>query len=108
MVDGVDLVAKGLEELPEHLFAAGRRQDGELRLERQGGVDELRACLRLAGERRAEHTCDRHAEEGRRDVWAVVDVLIEPCETDAAANEPDGVDVEEKRSRAALLGRLRI
>src|SRR4029079_5133290 len=59
-------------------------------------------------ERRTEDPRDRHAEEGRRDIRAVVDVLIESRETDTAPDQSDWVDVEEKCGRAAIVRRLRI
>src|SRR5262245_15642754 len=108
VVDSVDVVAEWLEEPPQHTFAAGAGKRREMGAQRDRRLRELRPRLRPPGQRGREDAGDRDAEERRRDVRPVVHVLVEARELHAAADEPDRVDVEQQRSRAALVACLGI
>ena len=68
---------------------------------------QFRAVLAAPAEGGAEDLGDRDAQERRRDVRAVVDVLVEqPPEAAAAADQADRVDVQQQGGGAAVVGRL--
>ena len=99
-------VAQWLEQPAQESVAAPARQDGDMRLERNRLRHQVRTLLALALEGAAEHTRDRDAQERRGDVGPVVDVLLQQAALafgpSLAADEPDRVDVEQERRRAAL------
>jgi hypothetical protein len=71
-------------------------------------VDELRAILAAALERRAEHASDGHAEKGGERVRAVVDVTGEPKIGTASPDQRDRIRLEQQRGAAVLFARLGI
>jgi hypothetical protein len=108
VVDRLDDVAERLEQLARDLLAAHDRRDREARLERQRLVGEAGARVAAPAHRRRERAREGDAQERRGDVRPVVHVLVDPPEADAAADQPDRVDVEQQRRRATLLRRLRV
>ena len=106
---GADRVAEGLEDGPEKRRAAADRQDVEPGLQgdrRRGQVGPGRAA---ALERRAEDLGDGDAQERRRDVGPIVDVLVRRAlRGPLAADEADGVDVQHQGGLAAVGGGLRV
>jgi hypothetical protein len=101
-----DRVPEGLEETPQERLASATRQDGETRFPRKLARGELRPLLAPPGERRGEHPRQGDAEERGRHVGSVVDVLLELAaltgRSSPTADEPDGIDLEQQRGRAAL------
>jgi hypothetical protein len=108
MLDRMHAVAKRLEQPAQDLLATGAGDRREAGAQRQRLLRQLGPLRAAAGERRAEDARDRHAQERGADIGAVVDLLVEPWEAHAAANQSYGVDVEQQRCRASLLARLRI
>jgi len=103
---GGHAIAERREEALQNLVAtpAGERGDG--RFKRQGLIHERRAILAVPGQRAAEDLGERHAEERGGDVRAIVDVLVR--RRAAPAHQPDRIDLQQERRRAARVGRLGI
>ena len=106
----VDVVAERSEDVGEKPLAAAHRQSIKSGLERNRRCRQLGPILRAAVHRRAEDLGDGHAEERRRDIGTVVDVLIErPLSPLAgAANQSDRIDFEHQARGAAFGRRFRI
>ena len=106
---GLDRPAERLEEPVRDVGATAARQHRDRDLERDGGVGELLARPAGAAARGAEHVGHRDAEQRRGGVRPVVDVLREAEVGRVARPRPrqsHGVDVEDERGRAALVGGL--
>jgi hypothetical protein len=91
------------------LFAAAAGDAGEASDEREGEGGEFGALLADAGEGGAEDLGDGDGEEGGGDVGAVVDVLREEAVGlggRSAADQADGVDLEEEGGGAGVVGEL--
>ena len=100
----LDLVAERLEQALGQLLASAERHGRDVRLEkdRRGGQLGLRAAA--AAQSGPEHARYRHAQERRRDVRAVVDVVAQ--HRPGSAHQRQRVDVEQQhRGAARLLGR---
>jgi hypothetical protein len=104
---GRDRVAERLEQPTKQGLAAPTRQHRKLGLERDRSVGEFGSISARALERRAEHPRERDAEKRGRDVGTIVDVLPQrpgvARRPPRAADEADGIEVEEQRRGAAIL-----
>ena len=105
----LDRVAQRLENGPEEPLAAPHGQDIEPGLQRDRRRRQLRAVLAAALKGRAEDLGDRHAQERRGDVGAVVDVLVEqPLRLALAPDHAHRVHVEQQAGRASFGRRFRV
>ena len=104
----LDAVAQRLEEPAHERLAAARGHGGSSATSGIGDAASSRGPCTSRPRARTRH--DRDAQERRRDVRPVVDVLgeREPLAAAPAAHEPDRVDVEQQRGRAALVAGLRV
>src|SRR5438093_6895576 len=105
-------VAERLEQLPEEALALAAGYGGQPRRERDRRGREVGAFLAASRHRAPEDVGDGDAQEGRRDIRAVVDVLHEQAALTlrpaAAAHEAYRIDVEQERRRAAVGGCFRV
>ncbi len=103
---GRDRVAERLEEAAQDPLAAAAGEGRQADVEGERLPHQLRPRLAAPGAGGVEDPRDRHRQERRGDVRAIVDVLIErPA---GAAHQTHGIDVEQQRHRAGALRRLRI
>jgi hypothetical protein len=103
----IDFVAQRFEECSEKELTTSRGKGGDVRLQGQWRVDEVRSLLGTTPECRSIYPRDRDAKERRRRIGAVVDVLVERAGS-SPPDEAHGIDVEEQGSRAPAGRSLRI
>ena len=70
-------VAQRLEQIAKELLTAAARQHSQPRDQRDRRRRQLFTLIAPALQRRAEHLRDRDAEEGRRHVRPIINVLIQ-------------------------------
>ena len=101
----VDFIAQWFEEF-SYVVRAPARKRRDLGSERQRLADQFRPVPATPAQGTAEHARDGDAQERRRDIRPVVDVVGR--HRAAPADEGDGIDIEEQCRRAALFRRLRV
>src|SRR4029079_4121168 len=103
-----DLIAERLKQSTQERLTATAGQYCNTCGERQGRGYEFRATLTCACPRRVENPRDGDTHEGRSDVGAIINVLIQhstfACRPSSSTNETDRINVEQKCSRAAARG----
>ena len=100
---GRDLPAERREQPLHQLGATLRRQRADGDFERNGAVGERLALARGARHGGAKHPVERHAEQRRRGIRTIVDILVEQALGLAAPpHQLDRVDLEQQHRLAAL------
>ena len=97
------VVTERLEQALQHHLATPAAEGAEFDFERNRGIGKLGPFTGLPEQRAPEDVADRDAQQRRRDVWAVVDVLGEGKSRRAgsAPDEPDRVDLDLERGCAS-------
>ena len=99
-------VAQRLEQTLQNVRSAPAGQRGNPGNQRQGLVHHFRASLAGSCERAAENAGDGYAEKRRRHIRPVVDILVQSAaiagRSPPRANEPNRINVQQQRRRAAL------
>ena len=113
LIQGVSLdlngIAKRLEQLPDEVGSLLRGRHRYTGFQRDGPFRQLRPLPAISCQGAAEYRCNRHAQVRRRDVGAVVHILLKPATIRCAglrAHQAHRVYVQQKRHRAAMAFRF--